>query len=159
MLTCRPTMTTSTDAVSLPGGICHCPLLLPPFENLDRNGRAMAALQAAASFPSGASSWKLLVWLPLLIGIALVSLVPAWRMSLSTLREVAPSEPASACFALYHLGCFGRYNLADVFPPRSFFLGGCFATHFGLGGCLAAVVLLVVVLCSGRMLRRPSCDL
>lgn len=40
----------------------------------------------------------------------------------------------------------GRFSWVDALPPL-----------FGSGGCLTAMVLLVIALCSGRMLRRPGC--
>lgn len=57
--------------ISLLGGICRCPLPLSSFycpnlpgENLERNDQPTTTF--VVSFPSGVSSWKLLVWLPLL---------------------------------------------------------------------------------------------
>lgn len=67
----------------------------------------------------------------LVLGAVLAD-VSAFLADVSVLREVAPSEPADTCFALHHLGCFGRYILADALPPRSFFLVDVLPPLFGL---------------------------
>jgi hypothetical protein len=132
-----------------------------PGENLDRNGRAKVVL--VASFPSGASSWKLLVCLSLLMMYCVELLSNSLAVMVLLVFFM------SGCFAvefvivrwmLHHhlliraeclIACVGLSFSVDALPLC--FFGECFATDVVLvSGALS-------LWCSSSLANmKGSCD-